>query len=164
VEVPADQLPQKDSVARFTIEFFLCWKFDVACKLAQSKVPSQLINTSSLLPSCSALTQVYNKQNITLALDGTTKGQSWSLLVIRFGGLLGEEEWSATVGILDLVNGKMAKEQVRVIEEVWHDLQHCQERMGVQVKGLYEIWAISFNNASDNRGAKKGIHAKLDRR
>lgn len=38
VEVPTDQLPHKDSVMRFTIEFFLCWKFDVARKLSQSEV------------------------------------------------------------------------------------------------------------------------------
>jgi hypothetical protein len=85
-------------------------------------------------------------------------------LAIHFGRLLGEEEWTAMVGVLDLVDGKMAKEQVRIIEEVWHDLEHHQERMGVQGKGLYKIQAISFNNTSDNQGAKKGIHVKLDRR
>lgn len=68
------------------------------------------------------------------------------------------------MGVLDLVDGKTAKEQVRIIEEVWRDLQHRQERMGAQEKGLYKIRVISFDNASDNRGAKKGIHVELDRR
>jgi hypothetical protein len=41
---------------------------------------------------------------------------------------VGEEEWTAMVGVLDLVDGKTAKEQVRIIEEVWCDLQHVAKR------------------------------------
>lgn len=75
-----------------------------------------------------------------------------------------EEEWTATVGVLEMVEGKTAKEQVRVIEEAWRDLQERQTKMGVAKRELYHIRAISFDNASNNRGVKKGIYVELDRR
>lgn len=38
VEVPAAELPSKDSVKRFHIEFFLCWKYEIARRLSLSEV------------------------------------------------------------------------------------------------------------------------------
>ena len=75
-------------------------------------------------------------------LDGTTKGQARALLALRVGGrlppVLGElneegKEWTATITVLELVAGKTAREQVRLIEEVWSDMQQRQRRMGVKV-------------------------------
>ena len=39
-------------------------------------------------------------QNINIALDGTTKGQSHSLLALDLSGMLNSEDWMVTVGML----------------------------------------------------------------
>jgi hypothetical protein len=38
VDVPQEELPQKDSVVQFNIEFLLCWWYAIAHKLAYSQV------------------------------------------------------------------------------------------------------------------------------
>ena len=101
-------------------------------------------------------------QNINIALDGTTKGQSRSLLALRFGGVLNGEDWMATIGVLNLAGGKSAKEQAEIINNVWRDLKQQQQRMGVPQKELHQIQSISFDNAADNCGVKNGIRAELD--
>ncbi len=101
-------------------------------------------------------------QNINIALDGTTKGQSRSLLALRFGGVLNGEDWMATIGVLNLAGGKSAKEQAEIINNVWRDLKQQPQRMGVPQKELHQIWLISFDNTADNCGVKNGICTELD--
>lgn len=102
-------------------------------------------------------------QSLVLAINGTTKGHRRSFLALRVGGIKDGEEWSVTVGVVEMVEGKTAKEQVRAIIELWEDIKSRQVRMGERVKEIYHIHGITFDNSADNRGVKGGVWVELNR-
>jgi hypothetical protein len=63
---------------------------------------------------------------------------------------------------MEVVGMKTAAEQARMITAAWHDLQKRQEQQGRTPTAIHEVRSITFDNAADNRGVKKGLRVKLD--
>jgi hypothetical protein len=79
------------------------------------------------------------------------------------GGVEDGEEWSATVGVVEMIEGKTAKEQVWAIINLWEDIKSRQVWMGERVKEIYHIQGITFNNTANNHRAKGGVWVELNR-
>jgi len=108
---------------------------------------------TSILPSL---------QDVFITLDGTSKGHDRSFLGIRVGGIRNGKPWSATVDVLEMIEGKTAAEQAKKVVQVWDDLRARQQRQGVQDTDLHTICSITFDNAADNRGVKRGLRVALE--